>query len=100
MDSDVVHPGEIQRVKLEVLEPILRELIAFSGANLDRDRGELACLVQHTYLKACYHLQRIWRGHVARMRAKELGEYFHFIAKFSAALEIQRHCRGTIARGE
>ena len=96
-----MHPGEMQRLKIDVLEPVLLKLLAETSGHLRTMRGELAVLVQFAYAAASPHIARVWRGYAVR---KTVGGANGTIALaivdgvFAAAVEIQRHCRAATAR--
>lgn len=98
MDSDVMAPGSIQRLRLGVIEPKLRALADFTRGHMRADLGEVAVLVQYAYELAAPHCQRVWRGATARTKAGQQQAYFRFVAMTAAALEIQRYVRAASAR--
>lgn len=63
-------------------------------------RGELAVLVQCIYQLAVPHLQKTVRGHFARTRFPKLKLQIVGLARFAAAVQIQRVARGFISARE
>jgi hypothetical protein len=57
IDTDIMVPGSIQRLRIEVVEPKLVELAKYSQNNIFRDIGEISVATQYVYQLATPHLQ-------------------------------------------
>lgn len=59
IDTDIMVPGSVQRLRIEVVEPKLIELVKYSENNMFRDIGEIAVATQYVHQLAAPHLQVI-----------------------------------------
>jgi len=97
MDVDLVHRGTWHRVNAKVLLPKLAKRKLELNNRLTNARIELSIMVQAVYALAIPHVQKVSRRFLVRLRLDKVQKSVLGLARFSAAVEIQRIARSNLA---
>eukprot|EP00957_Ditylum_brightwellii_P005952 451056-Ditylum_brightwellii.AAC.1 len=100
MDVDLAQSGVWQRIDVHSLVPILITNLHRCSKQLRQVRTELVILIQSTYEMAVPHVQKVIRGHLTRTTLNSMRRGLTNLARFAAAVEIQRISRSLLSKKE